>query len=103
MQNIINQIILWRLDHTEAACLKALMLFRSDYPQLISPHQISVLQQQTLSLLLEKCGAIRTSHLLLILPSIKSAANPTMLQELLFKKIIGEVSIERLLVDLIKT
>lgn len=41
-------------------------------------------------------------HLLLMLPCIKIAADRRMMQELLFRKTVGEVAIERLLGDLIR-
>ncbi|KAL1404266.1 hypothetical protein pipiens_005412 [Culex pipiens pipiens] len=100
---IIQQFTLARVDYREAACLKALILFRSDHASLFSGHEILLLQDQTISLLHEKCGGVRLGHLLLLLPGIKAAANGKVLQEMLFRKTIGEVAIERLLVDLMKT
>ncbi|XP_055634666.1 photoreceptor-specific nuclear receptor-like [Toxorhynchites rutilus septentrionalis] len=103
LQTIIQQFTLTRVDYREAACLKALILFRSDHTNLYSGHEILLLQDQTISLLHEKCGGVRLGHLLLLLPGIKSAANPKTLQEMLFRKTVGEVAIERLLLDLMKT
>ncbi|XP_021710192.1 nuclear receptor subfamily 2 group E member 1 isoform X1 [Aedes aegypti] len=99
----IQQFTLARVDYREAACLKALILFRSENSNLYSSHEILLLQDQTISLLHEKCGGVRLGHLLLLLPCIKSAANPKTLQEMLFRKTVGEVAIERLLGDLMKT
>lgn len=42
-------------------------------------------------------------HLLLLLPTIKHAADPHNLQELFFRRTIGEVAVERILEDLLKT
>lgn len=42
-------------------------------------------------------------HLLLLLPTIKQAADPQSLQEIFFKRTIGEVAVERILEDLLKT
>lgn len=109
-----------RIDHTEAACLKALMLFRpgscnvafmfricilwlTERPGLLARHHIACLQDQTLSLLNEKSGPVRMGHLLLLLPTIKQAADPQSLQEIFFKRTIGEVAVERILEDLLKT
>ncbi|XP_055541787.1 nuclear receptor subfamily 2 group E member 1-like isoform X1 [Wyeomyia smithii] len=103
LQAAIQQFTAARVDYREAACLKALILFRSDHPNLYSTHEILLLQDQTIGLLHEKCGGVRLGHLLLLLPSIKSAANPKLLQEMLFRKTVGEVAIERLLLDLMKT
>ncbi|XP_058822922.1 nuclear receptor subfamily 2 group E member 1-like isoform X2 [Topomyia yanbarensis] len=103
LQTAIQQFALARVDYREAACLKALILFRSDHANLYSAHEVLLLQDQTIGLLHEKCGGVRLGHLLLLLPGIKSAANPKILQEMLFRKTVGEVAIERLLLDLMKT
>ncbi|XP_058447622.1 nuclear receptor subfamily 2 group E member 1-like [Malaya genurostris] len=103
LQTAIQQFTVARVDYREAACLKALILFRSDHTNLHSVHDVLLLQDQTIGLLHEKCGGVRLGHLLLLLPGIKSAANPKILQEMLFRKTVGEVAIERLLLDLMKT
>lgn len=103
LQKAIHQFTTLRIDHTESACLKALILFKPESTGLSSIHQIISLQEQTLNLLYEKCGGVRLGHVLLILPLIKSAANPQILQEMFFKGTVGEVAIERLLGDLMNT
>jgi hypothetical protein len=103
LQKAIYQFSLVRVDYREAACLKALILFKPDYQNVYSTHEILMLQDQTLNLLQEKCGGVRLGHLLLLLPAIKAAANAKALQEMLFKKTVGEVAIERILLDLMKT
>lgn len=80
LQRAINKFVGMRIDQTEAACLKALTLFKPDSLGLLSCHQVASLQDQTLSLLSEKCGGVRLGHILLILPVIKTAANPQLLQ-----------------------
>lgn len=80
LQRAINKFLGMRIDQTEAACLKALTLFKPDSLGLLSCHQIASLQDQTLSLLSEKCGGVRLGHILLILPVVKTAANPQLLQ-----------------------
>lgn len=85
LQRAINKFVGMRIDQTEAACLKALTLFKPDSMGLLSCHQIASLQDQTLSLLSEKCGGVRLGHILLILPVVKTAANPQLLQVKLFK------------------
>lgn len=114
-----------RIDLTEAACLKAAVLFRpgksfkflhlylyliTEPPNLIpertgllARHQIACLQDQTLCLLNEKSGAVRMGHLLLLLPVIRQAADPTSLQDVFFKRTLGEVAVERIIEDLLKT
>lgn len=98
----LHQLDASHIDATEAACLKALILYRPDCAGLQSAADVAVLQAQTVSLLLEKCGGARMGHLLLMLPCIKIAADRRMMQELLFRKTVGEVAIERLLGDLIR-
>ncbi|EAA01088.4 AGAP001348-PA [Anopheles gambiae str. PEST] len=103
LQSAIQQFGIARVDYREAACLKALVLFRPDQPRLYAAHEVLLLQDQTVALLHEKCGGVRLGHLLLLLPAIKAAANAKVLQEMLFRKTVGEVAIERLLLDLMKT
>ncbi|XP_037036809.1 nuclear receptor subfamily 2 group E member 1-like isoform X1 [Bradysia coprophila] len=101
LQKAINQIVFHQIDQTEASCLKALVLFRPDCPDLLTTHNITLLQEQALNILLTKSGPTRMGHLLLVLPCIKAAADRNIVQELLFKKTVGEVAIERLLGELI--
>lgn len=124
LQNALNMYSISRIDLTEAACLKAAVLFRPGrYSQnptylpgiklatslfkersgLLARHQIACLQDQTLCLLNEKSGPVRMGHLLLLLPIIRQAADPQSLQEAFFKRTLGEVAVERILEDLLKT
>lgn len=81
LQNVIKQFVALKTDHFEAACLKALILFRGDFNcDQTSLQQILLLQNQTLCLLIEKCGALRFGHLLLILPHIRIVGNVQSLQ-----------------------
>ncbi|KAL7033296.1 hypothetical protein ACKWTF_007532 [Chironomus riparius] len=101
MQGFIKQFHLMKIDHFEAACIKALILFRGTVmdDQTVS-QQLLLLQNQTLCLLIEKCGGLRLGHLLLLLPQIKVIGNIQHLQENLFKHTIGGVFIERILEDI---
>lgn len=73
LQNVIKHFASLKIDHFEAACLKALILFRGGLnEEQTSQQQILLLQNQTLCLLIEKCGGLRFGHLLLILPQIKT-------------------------------
>ncbi|GAB0088573.1 nuclear receptor subfamily 2 group E member 1-like [Sergentomyia squamirostris] len=102
-QRAINQFSLSRIDYTEAACLKALIIFKPESIGLLSTHQVASLLDQTIQLLYEKCGGIRLGHLLLLLPAVKLAADPTLIQQTFFKRTIGEVAVERILEDLMRT
>lgn len=42
-------------------------------------------------------------HLLLLLPVIRQAADPISLQDVFFKRTLGEVAVERIIEDLLKT
>lgn len=81
MQGFMKQFHLMKVDHFEAACIKALILFRGTVmdDQIIS-QQLLLLQNQTLCLLIEKCGGLRLGHLLLLLPQIKVIGNVQHLQ-----------------------
>lgn len=73
LQNVVKHFASLKIDHFEAACLKALILFRGGLnEEQTSQQQILLLQNQTLCLLIEKCGGLRFGHLLLILPQIKT-------------------------------
>lgn len=81
LQNVIKHFVSLKIDHFEAACLKALILFRADSTvDTSNSQQILLLQNQTLCLLIEKCGGLRFGHLLLLLPQIKTAGNAQSLQ-----------------------
>lgn len=61
--------------------------------------RIFALQEQTVALLSDR-GAARVGQLLLLLPPARALCKNT-LKELLFKPTIGDVSIERLLEDMV--
>lgn len=81
------------------------------------PAHIEFLQDQTYIMLQEYCnsttnrirlngdkrpvGAVRFGKLLLVIPAIQSISKRS-LELLLFKKTIGDVAIERLLIDMVK-
>lgn len=79
LQSVIKQFTALKIDHFEAACLKALILFRSDIQE-DQTQQVLLLQNQTLCLLIEKCGSLRFGHLLLVLPQIRLIGNAQSLQ-----------------------
>lgn len=81
LQNVVKHFVSLKIDHFEAACLKALILFRGDANvDQTTSSQILLLQNQTLALLIEKCGGLRFGHLLLLLPQIRIAGNVQSLQ-----------------------
>lgn len=82
VQSVFKSFDSLKVDSFEAACLKALILFRDDTLDGQAPSQqhILLLQNQSLCLLLEKCGGLRFGHLLLLLPQIKFCGNVKRLQ-----------------------
>ncbi|XP_046396813.1 photoreceptor-specific nuclear receptor-like [Ischnura elegans] len=122
------------VDHTEYACLKALVLFKPDTRGLRNSKQVESLQEQTHLMLLEYCNgaepqasgrlrslrgdepgflhptsipgaaphSARLGRLLLLLPSLGSVSRRS-LEELFFRKTVGDVPIERLLCDMFKS
>jgi hypothetical protein len=81
MQAFVKHFANMKIDHFEAACLKALVLFRGTLieDQTIV-QQLLLLQNQTLCLLIEKCGSLRLGHLLLLLPQTKVVGDCQLLQ-----------------------
>ncbi|XP_071451821.1 photoreceptor-specific nuclear receptor-like [Hetaerina americana] len=93
------------VDYTEYACLKALVLFKPDTRGLRNSKQVESLQEQTHIMLLEYCSgaaSARLGRLLLLLPSLGSVSRRS-LEELFFRKTVGDVPIERLLCDMFKS
>jgi hypothetical protein len=81
LQSFVKHFVTMKIDHFEAACLKALVLFRGtliDDQAIVQ--QLLLLQNQTLCLLIEKCGSLRLGHLLLLLPQTKTVGNGVHLQ-----------------------
>lgn len=119
LREIITRLSLLRVDHTEHACLKALVLFKAECRGLCEPTHVELLQDQTHVMLHEYCNQKQSTHhqhhhhhhhsnnkarfgkLLLALPAVQSVSRRS-LEELLFRQTVGDVSIERLLGDLAK-
>ncbi|KAG5886090.1 hypothetical protein JTB14_031691 [Gonioctena quinquepunctata] len=107
LKEIITRLNLLRVDHTEHACLKALVLFKAESRGLCEPTHVELLQDQTHVMLHEYCAHRQSHHkgrfgkLLLTLPAVQSISRRG-LEELLFKQTVGDVAIDRLLGDLAK-
>lgn len=103
LQNAIHQYQRLRIDPKEAACLKALILFKPNLQELTSYQQCVLLQEQTLSLLHKSCiGGVRFGHLLMLLLHVKAAADVQSLKEIFFRAMLGENGIERAIYDTLK-
>lgn len=104
LQVALQQYQRLRIDHKEAACLKALMLFKPNTLNLASYQHCMLIQEQTLALLHKNCsGTIRFGHLLMLLLIIKSAASSQILQDMFFRKTLGEHGLEKALNDTLKS
>ncbi|KAI4465265.1 nuclear hormone receptor [Holotrichia oblita] len=107
LREIISRLTLLRVDHTEHACLKALVLFKAECRGLCEPAHVELLQDQTHVMLHEYCSQSKSSHkgrfgkLLLTLPAVQAVSRQG-LEELLFRQTVGDVAIDRLLGDLAK-
>ncbi|KAF5297718.1 hypothetical protein FQA39_LY12049 [Lamprigera yunnana] len=107
LHEIIARLNNLRVDHTEHACLKALVLFKAECRGLCEPNHIEVLQDQTHVMLHEYCTQKYSSYkgrfgkLLLALPAIQAISRMG-LKELLFRQVDGDAGIERLLGEIAK-
>ncbi|XP_042879915.1 nuclear receptor subfamily 2 group E member 1-like [Penaeus japonicus] len=110
MRDIITRLHALRVDHTEYACLKALILFRPEARGLRDGYGVEVLQDQTQLMLHEYlaskvCGAggrVRAGKLLLLLPAL-GHVSASAVQEIFFKRTVGNTPIERVLCDMFKS
>ncbi|XP_064628505.1 nuclear receptor subfamily 2 group E member 1-like [Lineus longissimus] len=115
LQECIAKFKAMQVDPTEFACLKGIVLFKTVFPN--SPtdmkglrdfHTVASLQDQaqlTLSKYIQTAyptQPFRFGKLLLLLPTLR-AINPATIEQLFFKKTIGTIPIERLLVDMFKS
>ncbi|XP_075213695.1 photoreceptor-specific nuclear receptor-like [Lycorma delicatula] len=102
LRETITKFSAMRVDHTEYACLKALILFKAETRGLREPVHIELLQDQTHIMLHEYCMTrhkARFGKLLLSLLSVSSPSKQS-LEELFFRKSVGNVPIEQLLADI---
>ncbi|KAK1127756.1 hypothetical protein K0M31_003244 [Melipona bicolor] len=99
LRELLAKCALLRVDHSEYACLKAIVLFKGESRGLCEPGRIAALQEQTVTVFCER-EARRVGRLLLLLPPARALCRST-LQELLFKPTVGDVSVERLLGDMV--
>ncbi|ESO92854.1 hypothetical protein LOTGIDRAFT_120392, partial [Lottia gigantea] len=116
-QDIINRFNSLRVDATEYACLKALILFKSvifskinfsETRGLRDPSQTDTLQDQAQLMMHEYIQShhpgnkARFGKLLLLLPSLRAVSART-IEDIFFRRTIGSIPIERLLCDMFKS
>ncbi|ELT91492.1 hypothetical protein CAPTEDRAFT_53417, partial [Capitella teleta] len=127
MKDIVARFNALRVDATECACLKALVLFKagrhlvvfgsiisvtklpsSELPELRDCSQVESLQDQAQLMLRDyifqqyPSNKFRFGKLILLLPALKTIS-PRTLERLFFGKTIGNVPVERLLCDMFKS
>ncbi|XP_050395148.1 nuclear receptor subfamily 2 group E member 1-like [Patella vulgata] len=107
-QDIINRYNSLRVDATEYACLKALVLFKSETRGLRDPIQTDTLQDQAQLMMHEYIfshhpgNKARFGKLLLLLPALRTI-NARTIEDIFFRRTIGSIPIERLLCDMFKS
>ncbi|XP_072018828.1 nuclear receptor subfamily 2 group E member 1-like [Amphiura filiformis] len=107
LQEIIAKFRQLEVDATEFACLKGIVIFKTDVPGVQEQSSIVHLPDQsplTLSkyiTLRHPSQPFRFGKLLLLLPTLR-AVRPSTLEQLFFRQTIGSMPIQRLLCDLYK-
>ncbi|KAK2187872.1 hypothetical protein NP493_152g02002 [Ridgeia piscesae] len=115
LQEIIAKFKAMRVDPTEYACLKGIVMFKTALPnatgdvKTLRDVQMAASLQDQAQLTLNKyimsaypTQPFRFGKLLLMLPSLKTISSNT-IEELFFRKTIGSIPIERLLIDMFKS
>ncbi|PVD27956.1 hypothetical protein C0Q70_10532 [Pomacea canaliculata] len=116
LQETIAKFKALHVDPTEYACLKGIVIFKTAVFANSSPemrtlrefHSVATLQDQaqlTLSQYIRSAyptQPFRFGKLLLLLPTLSAISGGT-IEELFFRKTIGNIPIERLLVDMYKS
>ncbi|XP_023323485.1 nuclear receptor subfamily 2 group C member 2 [Eurytemora carolleeae] len=104
--DILVRLSQLRLDPTEYTCLKALVLFKPELNGLKQQLQVEVLQDQTHLMLQDYCSAkpppankVRFGRLLLTLPCI-TFFQSSVLETLFFRRTLGNINVEKVIVDL---
>ncbi|XP_047492192.1 nuclear receptor subfamily 2 group E member 1-like [Penaeus chinensis] len=107
-QDILAKFKAMCVDPTEYACLKAIVLFKTDVKGLRDLGAVAALQDQA-QLTLNKyittaypTQPFRFGKLLLLLPSLRAVGSRT-IEELFFRRTIGAIPIERIICDMYKT
>ncbi|XP_076090891.1 nuclear receptor subfamily 2 group E member 1-like [Mytilus galloprovincialis] len=108
VQDIISRLNANRVDTTEYACLKALVLFKPEARGIRDYFQIELLQDQAQLMLNDYIltnqspNKFRFGKLLLLLPVLRTLS-PRAVEDVFFRRTIGSIPIERLLCDMFKS
>lgn len=107
ISDLVNKMKEMKIDRTEVGCLRAIILFNQDIRGLKSVQEVSALREQVYTILEEYTRNQhpnepgRFSKLLLRLPPLRSIALKC-LEHLFFFKIIGDVSIDTFLTEMLE-
>ncbi|CAF0788492.1 unnamed protein product [Didymodactylos carnosus] len=105
-QEQVEKLKALHLDHAEYSCLKAVVLFSPDAPNLSDPQHIDNLQEKSLLALEEyvkgqyPAHASRFGKLLLRLPSLKIVSSQ-IIEQIFFVRLVGKTPIESLIRDML--
>ncbi|KAH9500942.1 Photoreceptor-specific nuclear receptor [Bulinus truncatus] len=108
LQDVMTRFKSVQVDPAEFACLKAIVLFKSDTRSLKDPHQVESLQDQAQIMLGQHIRGqhptqpFRFGRLLLILPTLRYVPSDR-IERLFFGRTIGNTPMEKLLCDMFKS
>ncbi|KAK3087567.1 hypothetical protein FSP39_007621 [Pinctada imbricata] len=107
LQDILARMATLRIDTTEYSCLKAIVLFKSGIKGIRDVLQVEALQDQSQVMLNEytmsqSSNKARFGKLLLLLPDFRNVSARAV-EEIFFRRTIGNIPIERLLCDMFKS
>ncbi|XP_071487114.1 nuclear receptor subfamily 2 group E member 1-like [Diadema antillarum] len=107
LQELVSKFQQLNVDATEYACLKGIVIFKTDISGIKETSSVMALQDQS-QLALSKYISVRHpsqpyrfGKLLLLLPSVR-AVRPTTLEQIFFRKAVGSTPFHTLLTDLYK-
>ncbi|UYV78834.1 hypothetical protein LAZ67_16002945 [Cordylochernes scorpioides] len=108
LRAVTGQLALLRVDCVEFSCLKLLLLFKPETPGLQDAGQVESIQDQTQLMLHEYVltrqppSKVRFGRLLLLLSGLR-AVGADAIEEVFFRRTIGNIPVRRLLGDMYRT
>lgn len=107
-QEVLSRLQQLQVDPHELACLRAIVLFRAEKGALRGAESVRAVQEHTQLTLSRYVGAAHPAHplrfgrLLLSLPALRTVRADT-IEELFFRKTIGDTPIVRIICDMYKS
>ncbi|KAK3756868.1 hypothetical protein RRG08_027846 [Elysia crispata] len=108
LQDVMSRFKAVQVDPAEFACLKAIVLFKSDARSLKDPHQVESLQDQAQVMLGQHIRGqhptqpFRFGRLLLVLPTLRYVPSDR-IERLFFGRTLGNTPMEKILCDMFKS